>query len=68
MNPGATRTQMRAKAMPGEDPSTLPDPSDVARSIVALLDPAIERNGQIYDVKAGAWLRYAMPEPADAPA
>lgn len=64
VNPGATRTQMRAKAMPGEDPTTLPEPRDVARSIVALLDPAIERSGQIYDVKAGAWLEYAMPAPA----
>ena len=65
VNPGATRTQMRAKAMPGEDPATLPEPDDVARSIVALLDPAIERTGQIYNVGAGRWLKYAMPEPAD---
>ena len=68
VNPGATRTQMRAKAMPGEDPATLPEPSDVARSIVALLDPAIERNGEIYDVRTERWLRYAMPEPTDLPA
>ena len=64
VNPGATRTQMRARAMPGEDPATLPEPRDVARSIVALLDPAIDRTGQIYDVRAGRWLEYAMPEPA----
>ena len=63
VNPGATRTQMRAKAMPGEDPSTLPEPADVARSIVALLDPAIDRNGDIYDVRSQRWLGYAMPEP-----
>ena len=66
VNPGATRTQMRAKAMPGEDKSALPEPRDVARSIVALLDPAIERTGEVYDVRAGAWLRHAMPEPSDA--
>ena len=64
VNPGATRTQMRAKAMPGEDPSTLPEPAAVARSIVALLDPTIDRTGQIYDVRSDAWLEYAMPNPA----
>ena len=64
VNPGATRTQMRAKAMPGEDPATLPEPTDVARAIVALLDPAIDRTGQIYDVRSASWLEYAMPEPA----
>ena len=64
VNPGATRTQMRAKAMPGEDATTLPEPADVARAIVALLDPAIERNGEIYDVRTGTWLTYAMPEPS----
>ena len=64
VNPGATRTQMRAKAMPGEDASTLPEPSDVARAIVALLDPAIKRTGQIYDVRSESWLEYSMPVPA----
>ncbi len=29
INPGAVRTQMRAKAFPGEDPKTLPTPEDV---------------------------------------
>ncbi|MEO1014140.1 MAG: SDR family NAD(P)-dependent oxidoreductase [Pseudomonadota bacterium] len=30
VDPGAMRTRMRAKAMPGEDPKTLPDPSELA--------------------------------------
>ncbi|WP_027859490.1 YciK family oxidoreductase [Marinobacterium jannaschii] len=29
INPGATRTQMRATAYPGEDPATLPTPQDI---------------------------------------
>ena len=37
LNPGGTRTQMRAKAMPGEDPSALPEPSDIAPLIVEML-------------------------------
>ena len=63
VNPGATRTQMRAKAMPGEDKSTLPEPNDVAREIVALLDPALQQNGLVYDVKQREWLDYKGLEP-----
>lgn len=35
INPGATATQMRAAAMPGEDPDTLPSPEDVAEFFIA---------------------------------
>lgn len=37
VDPGATRTSMRAKAYPGEDPATVKEPSVVADRIVALL-------------------------------
>lgn len=37
VDPGATRTAMRAKAYPGEDPSTVKEPSVVGERIVALL-------------------------------
>lgn len=37
VDPGRTRTQMRAKAYPGEDPATVKDPSVVADAIVAML-------------------------------
>ena len=37
VNPGATRTAMRARAYPGEDPATVQAPEDVAERIVALL-------------------------------
>ncbi len=37
VNPGATRTAMRARAYPGEDPATLKAPEVVADQIVALL-------------------------------
>jgi NAD(P)-dependent dehydrogenase (short-subunit alcohol dehydrogenase family) len=36
VDPGAMRTKMRAEAMPGEDPMTLPDPSEIGPMIVAL--------------------------------
>ena len=48
-NPGPVRTAMRAKAVPGEDPATLPDPSDVAEAFIPLLEPACTENGMVYD-------------------
>src|ERR1700749_2161689 len=47
-NPGATRTAMRAKAMPGEDPETLKTPEDVAPRIVELLSPSNAANGELF--------------------
>lgn len=37
VNPGATRTAMRARAYPGEDPATLKGPEVVAERLVTLL-------------------------------
>jgi NAD(P)-dependent dehydrogenase (short-subunit alcohol dehydrogenase family) len=52
VNPGPTRTAMRAKAMPGEDPSTLPSPEDPARLIADLLSPEEMRTGERFDYPA----------------
>src|ERR1051326_3378520 len=48
-NPGPTRTFMRTKAMPGEDPSTLKRPEELTPMIVELLSPANQRNGERID-------------------
>jgi len=37
VNPGATRTAMRAKAYPGEDPKSVKDPAVVADAVVELV-------------------------------
>ena len=37
LDPGATRTQMRARAYPGEDPASVKEPAVVAERIVTLL-------------------------------
>lgn len=37
IDPGATRTQMRARAYPGEDPASVKEPAVVAERIVTLL-------------------------------
>jgi NAD(P)-dependent dehydrogenase (short-subunit alcohol dehydrogenase family) len=42
LNPGATRTAMRAAAYPDEDPSRLKDPSEVAEVIEYLVGEASE--------------------------
>ena len=47
LNPGAVRTAMRGKAMPGEDGSTLPNPSDVAALVTEMLSPHYDLNDQI---------------------
>jgi NAD(P)-dependent dehydrogenase (short-subunit alcohol dehydrogenase family) len=44
LNPGPMRTAMRKKAMPGEDPNTLPLPEDITPRIVEMLAPAYDRN------------------------
>ena len=46
LNPGGTATAMRAKAMPGEDPSTLPTADDVAAKAVRMLMPDWPGHGQ----------------------
>jgi len=46
LNPGGTATKMRAKAMPGEDPSTIPQPQNLAPLIVEMLSPSYKDNGK----------------------
>jgi NAD(P)-dependent dehydrogenase (short-subunit alcohol dehydrogenase family) len=48
-NPGATRTGMRAKAMPGEDPMSLPAAAEQAARIVDLGLPDVSINGVVID-------------------
>ena len=44
-DPGGTRTGMRAEAMPGEDPMTLPSAEDVAAELVKLVSASETRTG-----------------------
>lgn len=46
-SPGPVRTAMRAQAMPGENPSTLPTAEDVAPQIVSLCAPDYQETGEI---------------------
>ncbi len=60
-DPGATRTAMRAQAMPGEDPETLPHPSTVADKLVGLCDPGLQETGMLFDVLEDRFKAYQPP-------
>lgn len=45
VDPNIVATKMRAAAMPGEDPATIPQPADVAPGIAALCLPSETRHG-----------------------
>lgn len=47
--PGAVRTAMRAKAVPGEDPDTLPRPSEVAPGLIDMIEPSFSENRARFD-------------------
>ena len=51
LNPGATATAMRAQAMPGEDPGTLPSPEEIAPVFVDLAAPDCQDHGQIISAR-----------------
>jgi NAD(P)-dependent dehydrogenase (short-subunit alcohol dehydrogenase family) len=53
--PGAVRTAMRAKAMPGENPDTLPKPSDIAPRLVDLVSPSVKESGKVFNTDTGAF-------------
>ncbi|MCW3171010.1 YciK family oxidoreductase [Shewanella subflava] len=47
INPGATQTEMRAKAYPAEDPTSLKSPTDIMPTYLFLMgDDSINTNGQ----------------------
>jgi len=55
INPGATRTKMRAGAYPGEDPSTVKAPEDLMRDYLYLMSNAsIGITGQQFEASATA--------------
>jgi NAD(P)-dependent dehydrogenase (short-subunit alcohol dehydrogenase family) len=61
VNPGATRTAMRAQAMPGEDPQTLPHPSEIAEKILFLASPEMTDSGRLFVVRENRFVDYLAP-------
>ena len=48
-DPGATRTQMRARAYPGEDPQSLKDPIEISDDILKICNKDFVKNGQRFE-------------------
>ncbi|MGO4483003.1 NAD(P)-dependent dehydrogenase (short-subunit alcohol dehydrogenase family) [Rhizobium pisi] len=61
VDPGATRTAMRAQAVPGEDPMSLPHPSEVAKAILSLLGPGVTETGKLFIVRENKLVDYRLP-------
>lgn len=51
--PGIVRTRMRAEAMPGEDPMTLPHPDEIAPALVDMVSPAYGETGMLVELGKG---------------
>jgi len=51
INPGGTRTAMRAQAMPGEDPLSIKSPEAVTEMFVQLAEASFQANGEIFDCR-----------------
>ena len=51
-DPGIVATKLRATAFPGEDPSKLAQPADVAPALAALCLPSETRNGARVEIAA----------------
>ena len=50
-DPGATKTQMRARAYPGEDPKILKDPKEIAKDILKICNKNFIKNGERLEFK-----------------
>ena len=61
VNPGRMRTRMRAAAMPGEDPETLPTPEELAPKLARLLSPEWSETGKLYDFPTDKALSFHDP-------
>jgi NAD(P)-dependent dehydrogenase (short-subunit alcohol dehydrogenase family) len=61
LSPGPVRTRMRAAAMPGEDPKTLPAPEALGPAILALTGPDLQDTGKVFDVRSGRLMSFRGP-------
>jgi NAD(P)-dependent dehydrogenase (short-subunit alcohol dehydrogenase family) len=62
VNPGPLRTAMRAQAMPGEDPTALRTPEQLAPKIVEICSPEWTQTGKLYDFPLDRVLSFRAPD------
>lgn len=56
IDPGRTRTAMRAQAMPGEDPETLPKPVEIVPYLIEMASPAFSRTNTLFEFPSRSYL------------
>ncbi len=61
INPGRTRTRMRAEAAPGEDPMMLPAPEEITPYLVRMAAPDWQETGRIFDFPTRKVLSFRAP-------
>ena len=54
LSPGPVRTRMRAHAMPGEDPFSIPAPEEIVAAALPLLLPGRDETGEIFEYREGS--------------
>lgn len=62
VDPGGTRTAMRAQAIPGEDPQTVQHPSEVAEKLMPLVSAQMTETGKLFIVKENRLVDYRLPD------
>jgi NAD(P)-dependent dehydrogenase (short-subunit alcohol dehydrogenase family) len=62
VNPGKMRTRMRAAALPGEDPTTLPTPEEFVPKLMRVLAPEWSETGKLYDYPRDKVVSFRDPE------
>ena len=60
--PGPMRTGMRAKAMPGEDPETLPHPAELAPHILEMASPGFQRGSGLFAFPTKSYTEWSLSE------
>ncbi|WP_259345109.1 SDR family NAD(P)-dependent oxidoreductase [Candidatus Liberibacter sp.] len=62
IDPGPTRTAMRAQAKPEEDPKTVPHPEKIAQMIARLSSSQTIETGKLFSAQKGRFVEYISPE------
>ncbi|MCU0830598.1 MAG: SDR family NAD(P)-dependent oxidoreductase [Rhizobiaceae bacterium] len=62
VEPGVARTAMRAQAVPGEDPNSIPHPSETAAGIMPVFDPTLRETGRLWSVRDMRFKDFRKPE------
>jgi NAD(P)-dependent dehydrogenase (short-subunit alcohol dehydrogenase family) len=61
VDPGPLRTRMRAAAMPGEDPTSLKTPEELAPRILPLCLPEWQETGKLFDLATNCVRGFSPP-------